>query len=196
MKGVWVEKVLPALIFLALWADGWFYPLLLLPVLYVLLVEKKTLGWLGFMRERLLASASLGAFVFLLLVAIYIPVRFHYARDVEWQIFPLSVFLVDILWYPLYEEVAYRSFFLAHFARPEGPLLSRGNLVANLSQSLFFLSIHGHHVAAGVPLILIPVFLLGLLNGFLFLRTRNVAGCILSHSATNAFALLLPLAMA
>jgi hypothetical protein len=52
-REVWVAKVIPAIIFFSLWLDGWFFPLILLPIVYVLFVEKKSLGWLGFSRYEI-----------------------------------------------------------------------------------------------------------------------------------------------
>ncbi len=190
-REIWIGKVLPALIFIALWMDGWFYPLLLLPILYVLLVEKKSLGWLGFGKAWFSLSVSAGAVIAAGLSLLYLGTFLHHLPVFERQPpMPLAVF-TDVLWYPLYEETAYRSFFLAHFGNPGAPGISRRNLLANLSQSLLFLSIHRHHLVAGMPLVLVPVFMLGLLNGFLFLRTRNLYGCLLSHSALNGFAFLI-----
>ncbi len=190
-REIWIGKVLPALIFIALWMDGWIYPLLLLPVFYVLLVEKKRLGWLGFGKARFWLSVSGGVAVAAVLSLVYVGTFLYYLPVFErlphtpWTVF------TDVLWYPLYEEIAYRSFFLAHFGNPGVSGISRRNLLANLSQSLLFLSIHWHHVVSGMPLVLIPVFMLGVLNGFLFLRTRSLYGCLLSHSALNGFALLI-----
>ena len=59
-REVWVAKVIPAIILFALWLDGWFFPLILLPTIYVLFVEKKSLGWLGFSRDKLYFSLSNG----------------------------------------------------------------------------------------------------------------------------------------
>ncbi|GAI11441.1 unnamed protein product, partial [marine sediment metagenome] len=55
-------KVFPALIIFSLWLDGWFYPLLLLPFLYVILVGK---GLGAFVPA---VGVALAAFVGLVLV--------------------------------------------------------------------------------------------------------------------------------
>ena len=62
-RKVWVEKIFPALIFFSLWLDGWFFPIILLPIVYVLIVEKKSLGWLGFSRDKLYFSLSSGVII-------------------------------------------------------------------------------------------------------------------------------------
>ena len=190
-RGVWVEKVIPGLILVSMWLDGWFYPLLLLPLLYVLFVEKKTLGWLGFRRLELWPSLFLGVLVSVGLTLVYYPIFLYYLQLIRLETVDLYAVFTDVFWYPLYEEVAYRSFALAHFAESSGPRLSVRNALANLSQSLLFLSVHRHHLASGMPLVLVPVFMLGLLNGLIFLRSRNIYGCIISHSALHGFALLL-----
>ena len=101
----------------------------------------------------------------------------------------LRVILTDLVWFPLYEEVSYRGFFLGVFARRGG--YTTVNLALNLAQALLFVSVHHHHVSAGLPLLLIPIFLLGLLNGLVFLRSWNVVGCVLGHVLVNGLALLL-----
>ena len=185
----WIGKTIPGLIFLSLWLDGWFFPLILLPVLYVLLVEKKSLGWLGFSRHGFQSSMLLGATLTLVLGSVYYPIFLYYRFIMDRMTIALYSVFLDVAWYPIYEELAYRGFALTHFADLHGFCLSVRNLFVNLIQLLFFLSIHKHHF--GTPLVLIPVFLLGFLNGLLFLKTRNLYGCIFSHSTLNGFALLL-----
>lgn len=187
-----LTKMIPALIVLALWLDGWFYPLILLPILYVVLVEKKQLGWIGLTTRNLGPSIWIGLVLFAFIFLTYLPIFFHYQSTLQQvDLFDLYPLFTDAIWYPLYEEIAYRGFSLGHFTSSGEPLFSRKTMPANLVQSVLFLSIHYKHVAAGHPLILIPVFLLGLLNGFLFLRTRNTVGCILSHSLLNLSAMAL-----
>ncbi|GEM_PF-913810 len=187
---VWIFKVIPGLILFSLWLDGWFFPLILLPILYVLLVEKKSLRWLGFSRQGLRYSIIISALIAFALSVMYYPIFLHHLfYMLKRENFDLYSIFLEAIWYPLYEEIAYRSFALTHFADLEKSYLSTRNLAVNLSQSLLFLSLHKHYLS--VPFVLVPVFLLGLLNGFSFLRTRNVYGCIVSHSALNSFALLL-----
>jgi len=189
-REVWVEKVIPALILFSLWLDGWFFPLILLPIVYVLLVEKRSLGWLGLSRHGLRSSTVISVLIVFVLSGIYHPIFLYYLPHMLQQgTMDLYKVFLDVVHYPVYEEITYRSFALAHFAELDRQYLSTRNIIANLSQSLLFLIIHKHHFS--VPLVLIPVFLLGLLNGFLFLRTRNICGCIVSHSALNSFGLLL-----
>jgi len=188
-RKVWVEKIFPALIFFALWLDGWFFPIILLPIFYVFIVEKQSLGWLGFSREKLYFSLSSGMIIAFVLSVVYYPIFLYYLSIMKIGIVTSYSIFLDVVWYPIYEEVTYRSFLFSHFAEVDQSYLSPRNLVVNLFQSLLFLSIHKHHFA--VPLVLFPVFFLGLMNGFLFLKTRNIYGCIASHSVLNGFALLL-----
>ena len=188
-REVWVGKIFPLLIFLSLWLDGWFFPLILLPILYVLFVEKKSLEWFGFSRHRLWFSMFISVLIFFVLSVIYYPIFLYYLPRIEKETIELYCVFLDIVYYPVYEEIAYRGFALTHFAELDDSYISNRNLLVNLFQSLLFLSIHKHHF--GKPLVLIPVLLLGLLNGFLFLKTRNIYSCILSHSSLNGFGLLL-----
>ena len=55
-----VEVVFPGFVVFALWLDGWFYPLILLPFLYVVLVDRRGLGWIGFHGRSLFRSGLLG----------------------------------------------------------------------------------------------------------------------------------------
>ena len=189
-KEIWVYRIIPGFIFFSLWLDGWFFPLILLPLLYVLVVEKKSLEWLGFSRSKFKYSMIACVLIVLVLIGMYYPIFLHYLPEMLNRGPPsLYGFFLDVVWYPLYEETAYRSFFLIHFADREKSYLSTRNLIANLSQSLLFLAIHKHHVST--PLVFLPLFFLGLLNGFLFQKTRNLYGCITSHAILNSFALLL-----
>ena len=189
-REVWIKKVIPALILFSLWLDGWFFPLILLPIFYVLLVEKKNLGWLGFSGRGLWFSMVISAPIVFVLVGVYYPIFLYYLPYIlqRGTIDNYGVFL-DVVWYPAYEEICYRSFALTHFAELDKSRISTRNIIVNLIQSLLFLSVHKHHFS--VPLVLVPILFLGLLNGFLFLKTRNIYGCIASHSALNGFALLL-----
>lgn len=187
-RDVVVSRVFPALIFVSLWLDGWFFPLILLPFLYVFLVEKKDAQWLGFQKQKSKLSIYLGMLVSVFLMVTYIPVFLYYFSLTDKQLPSVFDVFTDVIWYPFYEEATYRSFFLVHFAVFDYSSLSKRNLSVNLLQSLLFLSIHGHHLTSSTPLVLVPVFFLALLNGFLFLRTRNIIGCLLSHCVINSFA--------
>jgi len=104
----------------------------------------------------------------------------------------LTFCLRDVFWYPFYEEVAYRGFALSYLVPKEMSVFSLRSLVGNLAQALLFVSIHHRYFTSGTPLFLVPVLLLGLANGFIFLKTRNIFGCFLCHSLANALALLIP----
>lgn len=120
----------------------------------------------------------------------YYPIFILYRGVREAPIPSVWSMLIDVVWYPLYEEVSYRGFFLGFLAK-EGGDFSRHNLGLNLLQSLLFVLVHRHHVSAGFPFRLIPVLLLGFLNGLVFLRSRNVTGCIVGHAIVNGTAWLM-----
>jgi len=184
-----VAKVMPALVVFSLWLDGSFYPILLLPFLYVLTVEKRDLGFLGFKVRGFNSSIGLGFVVAGVVFALYLPLFFFYRIPTQDGVNLYDIF-TDAIWYPIYEETTYRAFFLAHFGAPVLSSSHRG-VLPNLIQALLFLSVHHKYLAMGEPLVLIPVFLLGFLNGLVFLKTSNVLGCVFSHSLANGAALLL-----
>jgi len=188
-REVWVAKVIPAIILFALWLDGWFFPLILLPIVYVLFVEKKSLVWLGFTRHEIHFSLGVGVIIALVLSGMYYPIFLYNLNIWKMEIVTIYSVFLDVVWYPIYEEVTYRSFVFSHFAKLDQSYLLVRNLIVNVFQTFLFLSIHKHHFST--PLVLLPVFFLGLVNGFLFLKTRNIYGCILSHSTLNGFALLI-----
>ena len=189
-RKIWLSKIVPGFIVFVLWLNGWFFPLILLPLFYVILVEKKSWDWLGFSIRNLRPSLVLSILIIFVLIGVYSPIFVHYLSDMlNRGRFNLYDVFLDVVWYPVYEEITYRSFALSHFANLDESYHSSKNLIVNVTQSLLFLSIHKHHFS--LSLVLIPVFLLAFLNGILFLRTRNICGCIVSHSVLNGFALLL-----
>ncbi|MFQ5832448.1 MAG: type II CAAX prenyl endopeptidase Rce1 family protein [Candidatus Thorarchaeota archaeon] len=188
-----IQKVFPALVFLVLWLDGRLYPIVVLPFLYVILVEKKTLSWMGFRVHGIWHSTALGLLVSAILVTVFAQVAFLYAPVMPTFAITPSIILSDVLWYPIYEEVTYRSFFLAHSADFNISVKSKRNVGANICQAVFFTLIHRNHMESGMFLLLVIVFLLGLLNGMLFVRTKNITGCFIAHASLNTGALLLRL---
>ncbi len=175
------------LVFVALWLDGSFYPMILLPFLYLILYEKRSLEAIGFSRSGLRLSALLGLGAGFAIAILYYPIFVHYLSRRQWRgMSPLTLF-TDIVWYPLYEEIAYRGFFLGMFTGSER-LFTRRNVALNLVQTLFFVSVHHSHIREGLLLLLIPVSALGFAMGLVFLRTRNVAGCIVGHTLLNGVA--------
>ena len=59
LRRILLEVVFPAFVVFVLWLDGWFYPLVLLPFLYVVLVDRRGLGWIGFRGRSLFRSGLL-----------------------------------------------------------------------------------------------------------------------------------------
>ena len=188
-----LEVVFPAFIVFVLWLDGWFYPLLLLPFLYVKLVDKKGLKWIGFHRENLSPSVLLGVCSSLGIIVVWYLFFVYYLPPLESVSVTPYILFTDVFWYPFYEEVTYRGFALAYFVPLKTNLFSSRSTTVNFTQTLLFVFIHHRYVATGVPLFLVLVFLLGLINGFIFLKTRNLFGCFLCHSIVNTLALLIPL---
>jgi len=185
-----LEVAFPAFIVFALWLDGWFYPLVLLPFLYVKFVDGRGLEWIGFHGRDFFWSGLLGVCSFLGVVLVWYPVFVYYKPSLE--SITAYVLFTDVFWYPFYEEVAYRGFALAYLVPRETGALSLRSLVGNFAQALLFLSVHHKYVTSGMSLFLVPVLLMGLANGFIFLKTRNIFGCFLGHSLANTLALIIP----
>ena len=192
LRRILLEAVFPAFVVFALWLNGWFYPLILLPLLYVKFVDKRGLEWIGFSGRTLFNSGLLGVCSSLGVILVWYLFFVYYFPPLESVSVTPYVLFTDVFWYPFYEEVAYRGFALAHLVPKEMSVFSL-SLVGNLAQALLFVSIHHRYVTSGTPLFLVPVLLLGLANGFIFLKTRNIFGCFLCHSLANTLALLIPL---
>jgi len=186
---LWLQRLVPFGIAAALWLDGWVYPLIVLPLVYVWFV-KKDFGWIGFRRTRLLFSVLLGIASAFITILVWYPLFLHYLPYTERSLITPYVLFTDVIWYPFYEEIAYRGFIIAHLSE-KGKFSSSRNTLANLVQTLLFLSVHHKYVTSATPFMLAPVFLLALLNGLIFLKTRNIFGCILCHSLTNGLAFVL-----
>jgi membrane protease YdiL (CAAX protease family) len=177
------------MVFFALWINGSFYPLILLPLIFTAYYCRESLSKIGIGAGRIRGFLILGLLAGLLVLGAYYPVLLLYGGTKTGAIPNVWSILIDVLWYPLYEEVSYRGFFLGFFARENTDFTSYF-LGLNLAQALLFASVHHHHVSAGVPL-LIPVFLLGFFNGLVFLRSRNIVGCIVGHAVVNGTAWLM-----
>lgn len=81
--------------------------MILLPILYVLLVEKRSLGRLGFSIRGLYTSMTVGVLMSLALVGMHYPIFLLYPPEVLGRE-PLSLngIFLDVVWYPVYEEIA------------------------------------------------------------------------------------------
>jgi len=178
-----------ALVFVALFLDGPFYPLIALPLIYCWAACPDGLKSLGIRRSGVRESFFMGISSGIVVVAIWLIPLWAYG---SWQT-PKSgtMLLKDVLWYPLYEEVTYRGFFLSQLGG-----YFKAPWKANLAQTALFVLVHYHLVYAGMPIRLLPVFALGLTLGYTFLRSRNLVGCILGHSTANGVAALILLAKA
>jgi membrane protease YdiL (CAAX protease family) len=176
------HPVAAAFIFLALWLDGSFYPLLLLPLVYVWVLDPNRLSSLGFGKKGFLSSVMWGLLGLGIVVPTWLLIWVAYGG---WDASAggFLEMLRDFVWYPIYEEVAYRGFFLSRL----GPFLKR-KWVANVAQAALFASVHHHYAQAGMPLRILPAFVLGLVIGVIFLKTRNLTGCLICHAIANVIA--------
>ena len=87
---------------------------------------------------------------------------------------------------PAAEEILFRGIgyigFASRFGRTKGMVLS----------ALLFAALHGY-IRSFVPLILggIPMFLMGLTLAWLFIRTKSLIPCIITHSLVNLILILI-----
>jgi len=89
----------------------------------------------------------------------------------------LVAFLVAVVLAPLAEEVLFRGVLLSALSR------RWGTAVAVFGSSAVFSAMHVSPIA--VP----PIFVLALVLGWLFVRTRSLTVCIVAHSVFNGFGL-------
>jgi membrane protease YdiL (CAAX protease family) len=193
-----IERVIPLLIFFALWlidrlAPLFLLPLFFLPFVYVIFIEKKAISNLGFRKGGLQYSIYLGSSFSVLLMAVYYFVFIIHYFDIEHEIPSIYGVFTNVIWLPLYEEVAFRGFFLSHFSDSSFSAWTKRNFTVNLFQSVLYLSVYTYYLVTHAYFMLVPMFFLSFLNGIIFLMTRNIYGCLLTHSALNAFILLLSL---
>ncbi len=188
-----IDKAIPFVIMIALWLNGWFYPLLLVPILYVMVFEKRGPYFIGFELSKIRRSAALGLIAGNLLSLVYLGL-FIFCRvvvqplgDIDW-----SVLFTSMVWFSFYDEIVYRGFFISHFSDANESMFSPRGLVVNLLQTLMFISTPIKVLSIGQPLVLLFFSLLGFTNGLVFMRTRNLAGCILSHSIVIGSTWLFP----
>ncbi len=176
-----------AFVFLALWLDGSFYPLLLLPLAYVWVSDPNRLSSLGLRKEGFLRSAVWGLLGLGIVVPTWLAIWVAYGG---WDTSAggFLEMLKDFAWYPVYEEIAYRGFFLSRLGNP----YLKKKWIANVVQGALFASVHYHYAQAGMPLRILPAFVLGLVTGTIFLRTRNLAGCLLCHALANVLGSAIP----
>jgi len=86
-------------------------------------------------------------------------------------------FLVVVVLAPLAEEVLFRGVVLSALYR------RWGTAVAILGSSVLFSAMHVSPVA------IVPVFVLALILGWLFVRTRSLTVCVVAHSVFNGVGL-------
>lgn len=143
LRRILLEAVFPGFVVFALWLNGWFYPLILLPLLYVKFVDKRGLEWIGFRGRNLFNSGLLGVCSSLGIILVSYLFFVYYFPPLESVSVTPYVLFTDVFRYPFYEEVAYRGFALAHLVPKEMSVFSL-SLVGNLAQALlFFPSITG-----------------------------------------------------
>jgi membrane protease YdiL (CAAX protease family) len=191
-----IERIIPLILFLALWLVEWFASILMLPsflllFLYVIFIEKKAISNLGFHRAGLQYSLYLGSSFSMLLMAVYYFAFVIHYFDIGHEIPSIFEVFTNVIWLSLYEEVVYRGFFLSHFSDSTYSAWTKRNFVVNLFQSVLYLSIYLNYAVNGAYFMLVPMFLLGIINGIIFQKIKNIYGCLILHSIFNAFTIIL-----
>ncbi len=127
----------------------------------------------------LAASAAYGVFVQVAGIEFLIPTTLEEqgTRLGEGLYAPLNAF-VFVVWGPFTEELFFRGFLLTALASMIGPLRA-----VVVTAALFA----GAHVFIST---LIPIFLIGLVLGWLYLRTRSLLQSYLAHAAWNLLVML------
>lgn len=95
---------------------------------------------------------------------------------------PLALFVTSIVG-PVAEEIFFRSFLLAGIMKRFGALIA-----TILSSALFAVSHLSPDIGIGI---IVPVFILGMAFGVIYLWTRSVWTCIIVHGSHNAVATLI-----
>jgi hypothetical protein len=147
LRRILLDAVFPAFVVFALWLNGWFYPLILLPLLYVKFVDRRGLERIGFHGRNLLSSGLLGVCSSLGVILVWYLFFVYYFPPLESVSVTSYVLFTDVFRYPFYEEVAYRGFALAHLVPKEMSVFSL-SLVGNLAHALLFVSIHHRYVTS------------------------------------------------
>jgi len=149
-------------------------------------------GWraLGFRSFRAFDGITLAAIVVLvgLLVGFLYDVLFSHLGLDSPSSLPAGlaetglglgiVFVLAVVVAPVAEETFFRGFILPGIGK------RLGNVWGVVLSALLF------SVAHMQPGALLPIFILGLLLGWLYLRTRSIWPCILTHFAYNSIAIL------
>lgn len=191
-----IERIIPLFLFLFIWLVEWFASLLMLPLflllfLYVIFMERKAISYLGFHKAGSQYSLYLGSSFSVLLMAVYYFTFIIHYFDIGHEIPSIFEVLTSVIWLPLYEEVTYRGFFLIHFSDSTYSAWTKRNFAVNIFQSILYLSIYLNYTMTGAYFMLIPMFLLGIINGIIFQKTKNIYGCLILHLAFNAFVVIL-----
>jgi len=110
-----VKPITVLLVFFVLWANGSFYPLILLPFVFTRYHCGESLSRIG--RRRLQKSLILGLLAGFLVLVTYYPIFILYRGVRAAPIPSVWSMLIDVVWYHLYKEVSYRGFFLGFLAK-------------------------------------------------------------------------------
>ncbi len=163
-------------------------------VLFLLFVtNEKPLPFLHLttnVRKGLIWGAAAGLFYASLIVG---RVAFFGAENFSPKSVSITDWLTTITVSPFIEEAAFRGFLLQKFEKVIN--FSAANVVT----ALLFVAIHfprwitrdGANLFPGKGAAMAEIFILGLLLGFLFKRTKSFWACFLLHAANNLAAVII-----
>lgn len=162
---------------------------------------KSILRSLGFRKTGLKQSIVLALLTIGIVGIVHYSIFTSYLPSVLMGAPPITLnsILLYVLLSPLLEEFIFRSILLAvstyllgRFTRFNGSPFSIDGVSINLGQSILFMLSHYQYLEREMSLFLIPPFLLGFLNGVVFLKTKNIIGSIMAHSICNSIVLIIP----
>lgn len=105
-----------------------------MPFLYVKLVDRRGLDWIGFHGRNLFNSGLLGVCSSFGVILVWYLFVVYYLPPLESVSVTSYVLFTDAIWYPFYEEIAYRGFTLAYLVPREMSVFSLRSLVRNFAQ--------------------------------------------------------------
>jgi len=183
-----------------LWDELFFKPLLwLLPTLYLVKkIEKEKLVTLGLVFDKPLKNILLGLGASLFILTEYSLAIFLKGKKIDfnpegirgayWLLYFFACLATGIV-----EEIAFRGFFMTRINR-----LINDKLISNIITGLLFFLIHfpilifvQHQNMMGIMQFFVLSVSLGVIDGYIFWKTKGILAPIATHSSLNFFSLLI-----
>ena len=182
-----------------LWDELLFKPLLwLIPTLFLVKrIEKRKLISLGLVFSKSLKSILLGIGVSLFILGEYLLAIFIKGRQISFNPegirgFYWFFYFIACLATGLVEEITFRGFFMTRINK-----LINDKLISNIIAGLLFFFIHfpilifvQNQDIEGIMQFFILSLSLGMIDGYIFWKTKGILAPIVAHSSLNFFSLL------